>query len=121
MQDKRRQRALWRAFKDTLSCVVCGVSESDLLDFHHLPAYRDGRDPDKMSVNVLVGDGRFTRARQEVAKCVVLCANCHRLGHAFERRGLPKEPSSRDMDLARYFILPVLEGDCCDDDDSGEV
>lgn len=105
VRNKAQHRAKWREFKSALSCVACGVSQADLLDFHHLPQYRN--DPEKMSVNKLVGNCRFARAYEEVKKCVPLCANCHRLGHLFERQGLPENPSGLFLSIAQYFVIPA--------------
>jgi hypothetical protein len=112
-RNKALYREQWRAFKATLSCVVCGVSHSDLLDFHHLPRYRN--DPDKMAVNYFIGQCRFARAYEEVKKCVPLCANCHRLGHFLERDGMPERPSGLLLAIAQYFVIPGVS----DDNDSG--
>ena len=71
----------WRAFKATLFCTKCGFNHSAALDFHHV-------DPNTKldSVTRLVTDGRYKAALEEVKKCVVLCANCHRIHHHYERQ-----------------------------------
>jgi hypothetical protein len=76
----------WRAFKATLYCAKCGFNHPAALDFHH-------EDPSTKtdSVNQLVSDGRFKAAMQEVKKCVVLCANCHRIHHHDERHASKKK------------------------------
>lgn len=65
-------------FKSGQCCVVCGESEICCLDFHHL-------DPDQKDVDIAIavnwGYG-WERIQEEVSKCVVLCANCHRKVHA---------------------------------------
>ena len=69
-------KARWVIFKSTLSCIKCGFSHSAALDFHHInPSEKENL------VSKLVSDGRYTAARKEVKKCVVLCANCHRVHH----------------------------------------
>jgi len=66
----------WKAFKATLYCTKCGFNHSAALDFHHIdPSTKTG------SVNTLVSNGRYARAMKELEKCVVLCANCHRIHH----------------------------------------
>jgi hypothetical protein len=76
----------WKAFKATLYCVKCGFNHPAALDFHH-------EDPSTKtdSVNQLVSDGRFKAAMEEVKKCVVLCANCHRTHHHDERHAAKKQ------------------------------
>ena len=73
-------RKEWKAFKATLYCTKCGFSHPDALDFHHPdPHTKTG------SVNEFVRNGHYKRAIKEMEKCVVLCANCHRIHHYDER------------------------------------
>ena len=71
----------WRSFKATLSCVQCGQNHPATFDFHHI-----NRDTKEASVNELIKNRAFKRAMEEVKKCVVLCANCHRIHHHNERQ-----------------------------------
>lgn len=75
-RNKRRYKDEWIAFKSTLQCSHCGFSHPAAIDFHHVI-----RDKDKESVNGLVSQGRFAAAREEIKKCIPLCANCHRILH----------------------------------------
>lgn len=86
---KKKRSALrkeWKAFKATLYCTKCGFNHHAALDFHH-------KDPSTKtdSVNALVSNGRYALAMQEVEKCVVLCANCHRIHHHDERHAAKKQ------------------------------
>jgi hypothetical protein len=70
----------WRSFKATLSCVQCGQNHVATLDFHHVDSStKEG------SVNQLAKNRAYKRAMEEVEKCIVLCANCHRIHHYEER------------------------------------
>lgn len=65
--------------KRRLACKHCGFDDHRALDFHH-------RDPKEKEFNV--GDalrrGRsLNTLQQEIKKCDVLCANCHRIEHYF--------------------------------------
>jgi hypothetical protein len=73
---KKKYRAAWAAFKETLSCTVCGENHPATLDFHHVV-----RSPENKKVHRLVGNGSYKKAIEEIKKCVVLCANCHRKHH----------------------------------------
>ena len=79
-QARRRgeMRAWWRALKATKRCERCGETEPDCLQFHH-------RDPASKSFNLSTAAslGNYSRERllAEVAKCEVLCANCHLKHH----------------------------------------
>lgn len=80
-ENKKANRRWFAAFKKTLSCIECGENHSAALDFHHVHP----RKGDK-KVNDLVSDGHAkARISEEIAKCVVLCSNCHRKHHHNER------------------------------------
>ena len=78
------------AFKATKSCTKCGESHPATLDFHHVEYH-----PSNKKVFKLVQDGHWwKRIQQEIEKCVVLCANCHRKHHHDERMLAKAEKSS---------------------------
>lgn len=70
---KQRTRQLIDESKSS-GCKVCGEKEIACLDFHHLG------DKD-VTVSSMLG-WNDDRVKEEIAKCVVLCANCHRKHHA---------------------------------------
>jgi len=72
---RRELREEWNKFKATLCCTKCNENHPAALDFHHVDR------TDHHSVNKLVSDGRFKKAYEEIRKCIVLCANCHRIHH----------------------------------------
>ena len=78
----RRQKLKkeWNTFKCTLKCAKCSFSHPAALDFHHEdPAQKEN------VVSNLVSNGRFKKAYEEIKKCIVLCANCHRIHHYKEK------------------------------------
>lgn len=85
-----REKAEWfRGIKRSLSCAHCGMSFAncpECLDFHHIdPMTKETR-----------GQPLAVRGKQfilnEIAKCIPLCANCHRRHHAREAPPLPPIP-----------------------------
>lgn len=76
-----QQKAVWDAYKATLKCAKCGFNHNAALDFHH-------EDPSEKEhdVNRLISNKRFKKAYEEIEKCIVLCANCHRIHHYEERK-----------------------------------
>lgn len=61
-------------------CVACGENDFRCLDFHHV-------DPTTKSFTIGVGVHQMKAKpiqvfKDEIAKCVVLCVNCHRKHHA---------------------------------------
>ena len=68
---------LIRSFKQNRSCEICSESRMVCLDFHH-------RDKSKKRFNIslmLHDDYSLSRIREEISKCMVVCANCHRVLH----------------------------------------
>jgi hypothetical protein len=75
-----RQRARILELKQSLGgCTRCGFADARALDFHH-------RDP--ATKIFTIGKKGHTYAWEtllaEVAKCDLLCSNCHRIEHASE-------------------------------------
>jgi len=89
-KNRDKYRDDWIAFKSTLSCAHCGFSHPAALDFHHV--VRDGT---KQSVNELVGRRMYNAAREEIKKCIPLCANCHRIHHFDEVKSARMERQAR--------------------------
>jgi hypothetical protein len=77
---RKKKREEWLEFKCTLKCTNCGFSHPAVLDFHHIDR------KDKKSVHKLAQNGNYVTAKEETKKCVVLCANCHRIVHYEERQ-----------------------------------
>jgi hypothetical protein len=64
------------------ACNTCGIDDPVVLEFHHV----GGRGPKYAPVSILVTHGyTWRKVQEEIAKCEVLCANCHRKRTAAER------------------------------------
>ncbi len=72
---KVQAKELIKALKD-VPCADCkGKFPTCAMDFDHL-----GKEPKKMNIGTMVGQRRTTSAlKKEIAKCEVVCANCHRI------------------------------------------
>jgi hypothetical protein len=79
---KAELRTWFVSIKATLKCERCGESTIECLQFHH-------RDPNQKDIELsrVVANG-WSKARilREMAKCDVLCANCHLKRHWELRR-----------------------------------
>jgi hypothetical protein len=74
---KREIRKWFDSYKSQLRCARCFETHPACLEFHH-------RDPQKKEIVVskaLVWGWSIERILKEIAKCEVLCANCHRKQH----------------------------------------
>jgi predicted HNH restriction endonuclease len=84
-------KARWDTFKRTLKCTKCEQNHPAALDFHHT-------DPSEKEniVSNLISSGRFAAAMEEVQKCIVLCANCHRIHH-YEENSAKIQPLTTNL------------------------
>lgn len=92
-------RAWFEEYQKTMKCA-CGETHISCLDFHH-------RDPSTKRASVremMRGHYPFEALLEEVEKCDVICANCHRKLHWSERMGkmtekdMPKAPLVEPID-----------------------
>jgi hypothetical protein len=81
--ERRTALRLWLDdYKRTLRCSRCGFADYRALEFHHL----EGLEKD-FNVADMIRSGLARRAiLREIAKCVVLCSNCHQIEHYDERK-----------------------------------
>lgn len=79
-RSNRNNKKLWQRYKDwklTQQCCICGESSPECLDLHHVdPAIKDG------NIGDIVSKYNWQKVLAEIAKCVVVCANCHRKIHS---------------------------------------
>ena len=59
-------------------CASCNIKyDTCVMDLHHLdPSVKDSQ------VSKLMKSSSYNKLQEEIDKCVVLCANCHRMLHA---------------------------------------
>lgn len=92
---KNRQRdlnAIILSFKK--DCLLCPETHPACLDFHH-------RDPKQKRFCVASHQGNCSidELLTEIAKCDVICSNCHRKLHWTEKMARTEEVASSQLDL----------------------
>ena len=90
-----KTRGWFDDYKKTLKCEVCGYDKcSEALDFHH-------KDLNEKEFNI--GQALNLRGREkileEIKKCKILCANCHRELHYNEKQEKIKEKREAYLNL----------------------
>lgn len=83
-ESRDRKRDWFNEIKSTLSCERCGENRPWVLDFHHKEGQKDGREK---SIALMVNNCSKEDILNEIKKCIVLCANCHRDLH-YKTNGL---------------------------------
>lgn len=78
---RREDERKWLESVRATGCIKCGETRSGCLDFHH-------RDP--ATKEFQIGKGVLAqyakeRIAREIAKCDILCSNCHRQFHYDDR------------------------------------
>ena len=88
---EKRIKEWLREYKESLGCEVCGETHPACLEFHHInpqeKGFSVGRLNDYLSVRII---------QKEIAKCRLLCANCHRKEHWNERRARTQSKLSQN-------------------------
>lgn len=71
-----------RELKSQCTCAKCGDSRGYVLDYHHV-------NPEEKENNIsrMTSHGASKEdIMNEISKCIVLCANCHREFHYFQEQ-----------------------------------
>lgn len=63
--------------KAQIKCKKCGERKSYMLDFHHL----DPNEKENTIARMTSNSYRIEKVLDEIKKCTVFCANCHREFH----------------------------------------
>lgn len=81
MRERRYKEFL--KLKEGLSCIICGESDPACLDFHHL---------DESKKEYQISDLVMSREKmkEELKKCIPVCANCHRKIHYYGADKFPQ-------------------------------
>jgi acetylornithine/succinyldiaminopimelate/putrescine aminotransferase len=90
---KARLRDEWLHFKSTLSCSDCGASHPAIIDFHH-----DVQEDKEHNIHTLVANSANKKVLEEMKKCTILCANCHRIRHFNEHRAEKAVKLAKEQD-----------------------
>ena len=80
--ERKKQRQLeilnwFRRYKSSLCCVDCGISHPAVLQFHH----RDKTEKSFTISKVISRAASINQITREIAKCDVVCVNCHAKRH----------------------------------------
>lgn len=93
-RDKRQK--IINYIKEYYGCAVCGEQEICCLDFHHVDSknFYISKDGPKVSIK---------RMFEEMKKCIVVCASCHRKIHASVI-----EPPSIRIDSSLFDVKSII-------------
>jgi len=92
----RKRQEWFQDYKRNLRCSRCGESFPDcpgIIEFHHEGEGAETRD--HVISSLLKHNAPMTRFKAELAKCVPVCANCHRRLHESERKKAKGSSSER--------------------------
>ena len=74
---KKKIKSWIEEYKKNLKCSNCSETHPSTLDFHH-----KNKNEKEQGICYFVSNGySIDKIRQEIEKCEVLCANCHRKLH----------------------------------------
>jgi hypothetical protein len=72
---KKRRRKWIEDYKRERGCTKCGIEDPRVLDFHHV------RDKEFSISEYYHYHFSLEKVKMEIEKCIVICANCHRVLH----------------------------------------
>lgn len=78
----QEKREIVQELKSHCSCAKCGDKRGYLLEYHHSDQTKKESEISRMISN----NYQLDRVYDEIEKCVVLCANCHREFHYLNNR-----------------------------------
>lgn len=79
-----KKRAMLDDYLVGKSCIECGESRRPCLAFHHRePSSKEGEIPKMCKAGV-----NWEKILAEIAKCDILCHNCHAVYHASISKGV---------------------------------
>lgn len=78
LKSRRNKQNIVAEHKRERGCLVCGLNEPVALDFHHT----DPSVKDSTISNLFANNASIETIFKEIEKCIILCANHHRMYHA---------------------------------------
>ena len=81
-QKYQEKKNIVQSIKSSCSCAKCGDTRGYVLDFHHI----NPEEKEDSIARLTSNNSKLDRVYDEIKKCVVLCANCHREFHYFQER-----------------------------------
>lgn len=85
---KASRRGWIEIHKENQGCIRCKIRDPRVLEFHHT----NSTQKEFNIADYYYSQYSLIKLEKEIAKCIVICANCHRILHAEERNRL-KESS----------------------------
>ena len=76
-QKYQEKRQTIEVLKSECSCAKCGDTRGYVLDYHHI----DPTQKEEKISRMISNNYTLDKVKQEIDKCIVLCANCHREFH----------------------------------------
>lgn len=83
-QKYQKNKDLIGEIKSNKGCAKCGDTRSYVLDFHHIDPSTKVEKVSKIVSNHYSASNN--EIKNEIDKCIVLCANCHREWHYLKER-----------------------------------
>ena len=93
-QKYKEKQVVVQELKAQCSCAKCGDKRGYVLDYHHI----NPNEKEEGVARMVSNNYTLNKVYNEIEKCVVLCANCHREYHYFQSQNKIK-------DLLEYLAL----------------
>ena len=77
----QKRKQIVQDIKSNCACAKCGETRGYVLDYHHV----DPNEKDNTIARLTSNSTKIENVLEEVKKCIVLCANCHREYHYLQQ------------------------------------
>ena len=81
-QQYQQKKQKIQNLKSNLTCAKCGDKRGYVLDFHHI----NPKEKQETIARLTSNTSSLQKIYNEIKKCIVLCANCHREFHYLQKQ-----------------------------------
>lgn len=92
----QEKKNIIQELKSQCKCAKCGDNRGYVLDYHHI----DPSEKENTIARMTSNNYELDKVYDEIKKCVVLCANCHREFHYLNNKDF-------SFTLEKYLNCPV--------------
>jgi hypothetical protein len=104
------------SYLSTHPCIDCGQTDIRLLEFDHIKEQKT-----RGIADLLTWDFNWTTIEAEIAKCVVHCANCHRIKTIEQDRSWRSKQPAQPVPKSYQMVAAYLSDHPCIDCGNSDI
>lgn len=88
-------------------CMYCDNSDIRVLEFHHIKNNKE------YGIATMIRHESLDKLKNEINKCIVLCANCHAKIHQSDSYKTGRISKNKIINRNKKYVLWYLQNNCC--------